>query len=325
MNDANKASLQRVRALYRQAIGLRQDTDPLLSGQFEAVIGRLSALLSAMGDPIPADALPDFEKHDLTEAALELLPSTRLDGRVAIVTGGSGGLGRMAACALAQAGADVVVVARSREKCDATAAKVRALGCRALSLSVDVTEADQVEAMVTAVEKEFGRIDILFNNAGITSPRTLDDSSHDEWWKIIDVNVRGTMNCTKAVVRHMKARRDGRIINMGSILSGRGMANRSAYSASKSAILQFTKSMAFELGPFGITVNALGPTVIVTDLNRELVKTQPALYESIVKRTPLGRLGQPWDVAGPLVFLASDAAGFVNGQILYVDGGYTAG
>jgi len=325
MNDAGNPSLYRVRALYRQAVGLRQDTDPLLSGQFESVIGRLSALLAAMGDPVPSDALASSKQHEPAEAATESLPSMRLDGRVAIVTGGSGGLGGMAACALAEAGAHVVVVARSGEKCEATAARVRGYGCRALALSVDVTQADQVEAMVAKVEKELGRIDILFNNAGITSPRTLDDSSHEEWWKIIEVNVRGTMLCTKAVLRHMKARRQGRIINMGSILAGRGMANRSAYSASKSAILQFTKSMAFELGSFGITVNALGPTVIVTDLNRELVKAQPALYDAIVKRTPLGRLGQPWDVAGPLVFLASDAARFVNGQILYVDGGYTAG
>jgi NAD(P)-dependent dehydrogenase (short-subunit alcohol dehydrogenase family) len=123
----------------------------------------------------------------------------------------------------------------------------------------------------------------------------------------------------------MQAQGGGTIINMGSILSQAGMANRSAYAASKAAIASFTKSMAFELGPHGITVNALGPTVIVTDLNRELVRTQPQLYDAVVKRTPLRRLGQPEDIAGALVFLASPAARFVTGQTLYVDGGYSAG
>ncbi len=318
-------SLQRTRALYHQAVSLRLDLDPLLAGQHEAIIGRLSALLAAMGDPVPADALPVSGATTAPSGGADSLPSSRLDGRVAIVTGGGGGLGTMAACALAEAGADVIVVARSLDKCQATAQKVRSYGRRALALSVDVTQAAAVDAMVAAVLADFGQIDILFNNAGITSPRTLEESSLDEWWKVVEVNVRGTMICSKAVIPHMKERRSGRIINMGSILSDRGMANRSAYSASKSAIAHLTKSLAFELGPFGITVNALGPTVIVTDLNRELVKTQPALYESVVKRTPMGRLGEPWDVAGPLVFLASDAARFVSGQILFVDGGYTAG
>jgi NAD(P)-dependent dehydrogenase (short-subunit alcohol dehydrogenase family) len=254
-----------------------------------------------------------------------ITPSMRLDGKVAVVTGGGGGLGTLACCAFAEAGADVVVAARHLDKCEATADKVRALGRKALATSTDVTRREQVDAMVDAAVKAFGRIDILFNNAGITSSRTMLDSPEDEWLRIIDVNVKGTFLCTKAVAPVMKAQGEGRIINMGSVLSKAGMANRSAYAVSKAGIASFTKSMAFELGPFGITVNALGPTVIVTDLNRELVKTQPELYGALLHRTPLGRLGQPEDIAGALVFLASPAAAFITGHTLYVDGGYTAG
>jgi len=254
-----------------------------------------------------------------------ITPSLRLDGKVAIVTGGGGGLGTLASCAFAEAGADVVVTARNLDKCEATAGKVRSLGRKALAISTDITSSDQVAAMVEATVAAFGRIDILFNNAGITSSRTMQESSDEEWLRVVDVNVKGTLLCTKAVVPVMQAQGGGTIINMGSILSQAGMANRSAYAASKAAIASFTKSMAFELGPHGITVNALGPTVIVTDLNRELVRTQPQLYDAVVKRTPLRRLGQPEDIACALVFLASPAARFVTGQTLYVDGGYSAG
>jgi len=188
-----------------------------------------------------------------------------------------------------------------------------------------VTKSDEVHALVDTTIRSFGRVDILFNNAGITSPRAMEDSSEEEWLHVVDVNIKGTYLCTKGVVPAMKAQGGGAIINMGSILSRRGMANRSAYAVSKAAIASFTKSMAFELGPHGITVNALGPTVIVTDLNRELVRTQPQLYDALLARTPLKRLGQPEDIAGALVFLASPAARFITGQTLYVDGGYTAG
>lgn len=253
------------------------------------------------------------------------LPSMRLDGKVAVVTGGGGGLGTLAACAFAAAGADIVVTARSLEKCEATAQKVRQLGRKALALSADVTSPEQVRAMVDAALATYGRIDILFNNAGITSPRTIVETSEEEWFRVVEVNIKGTFLCTKAVIDTMKTQGSGRIINMGSVLSKYGMANRSAYATSKSGIANFTQAAALELGPFGITVNALGPGVMVTDLNRELIKMQPQLYDAYVKRTPLGRLGQPEDIAGALVFLASPAAAFVTGQTLYIDGGYTAG
>jgi NAD(P)-dependent dehydrogenase (short-subunit alcohol dehydrogenase family) len=311
-----------VEALYRAALALRANPDPLLAGQYESVIGRLSALLAAMGATVPEDAAAAATAKQPIEPAL---PSMRLDGMVGIVTGGGGGLGTLGACALAEAGADVVVAARTLTKCEATAEKVRARGRRARAIATDVTDEAQVATMVEATLAQFGRIDILFNNAGITSPKTMLDSSLDEWFHVVDVNVKGTFLCSKAVTPAMKARGFGRIINMGSILSDCGMANRTAYSTSKAGIAHFTQSLAFELGSAGITVNALGPTVIVTDLNRDLIARQPQLYEAVVKRTALGRLGQPPDIAGALVFLASPAAGFITGQTIYVDGGYTAG
>jgi len=253
------------------------------------------------------------------------LPSMRLDGLTALVTGGSGGLGTLGALAFAEAGADVVVAARNLAKCETTAARVRALGRRAIAVQADITDPAQVKALVARAEAELGRIDILFNNAGITSPRSFSDTTDEEWLRVVDVNLRGTFLCTRAVLPGMKARGSGRIINMGSILSKVGMANRSAYVTSKSGIAHLTQALAFELGPHGITVNAIGPTVIVTDLNRELIKQQPQLYDALLKRTPLGRLGQPEDIAGALVFLASPAAASITGQTLYVDGGYTAG
>lgn len=308
----------RLEALYHAARALREDGDPLLAGQYEGVIGRLSALLASIGEPVPDDDAP-------APPAAGAFPSMRLDGRVAIVTGGGGGLGTLAALAFADAGADVVVAARTLSKCEATADRVRALGRRALALSVDVTEPAQVERMVQATLEAFGRIDVLFNNAGITSPRSLEDSDPDEWFRIVEVNVKSTFLCSRAVIPAMRARGEGRIVNMGSILSARGMANRTAYATSKAAVAQLTRSLALELGGSGITVNAIGPTVIVTDLNRDLIQRQPALYDALLARTPAGRLGQPEDIAGALVFLASPAAAFVTGQTIFVDGGYTAG
>jgi len=262
---------------------------------------------------------------DTSAAFTPVTPSLRLDGQVAIVTGGGGGLGTLGACAFAEAGADVVVVARNLAKCEATAAQVRARGRRALALSVDVTDAAQVARMAEATLAEFGRIDILFNCAGITSPLAFDAGEVDTWWNVVDTNLKGTVLCTRAVLPQMKAQRHGRIINMGSILSKVGIANRSAYTASKAAIAHLGQTLAFELGPHGITVNAIGPNVTVTDLNRDLIKQQPELYGPLLKRIPLGRLGEPGDLAGALVFLASPAADFITGQTLYIDGGYTAG
>jgi NAD(P)-dependent dehydrogenase (short-subunit alcohol dehydrogenase family) len=248
-----------------------------------------------------------------------------LDGQVAVVTGGGGGLGSAGALALAEAGADIALVARNRAKLEASAAAVAAAGRRVVVVEADVADAIAMTAAAEEIAETLGRIDILFNNAGITDPRAVLDIAPEDFLRVLEVNVAGAFHAIRAVVPAMKARGYGRIVNMGSILSGRGMANRAAYCASKAGLANLGAACAFEFGDAGITVNTLGATVIVTDLNRELVRTQPELYARIVQRTPLGRLGETEDLMGALLFLASPAAGFITGQTLFVDGGYTAG
>jgi NAD(P)-dependent dehydrogenase (short-subunit alcohol dehydrogenase family) len=248
-----------------------------------------------------------------------------LDGQVAVVTGGGGGLGSAGALALAEAGADVALIARNRAKLEDAARAVEATGRRAMIVEADVSDAEGMIAATAEIEAAFGRIDILFNNAGITNPQSVLDIAPEEFMRILEVNVAGAFHAIRAFARPMIARGYGRIINMGSILSGRGMANRGAYCASKAGLANLGAACAFEFGPSGVTVNTLGATVIVTDLNRELVRTQPDLYAKVVQRTPLGRLGEVEDLMGALLFLASPASGFVTGQTLFVDGGYTAG
>ncbi len=249
----------------------------------------------------------------------------RLDGLTAVVTGGGGGIGAAGAVALAGAGADIVLIARNRDKLEAAAAAVAGAGRKAAIIEADVTDEASVAAAAGRIAGEIGKVDILFNNAGVTSPKGVFEVSAEEFRKVVDVNITGAFLCARAFAPGMCERRFGRIINMGSILSGRGMALRTAYCASKAGLANFGAALAFELGPQGVTVNTLGATVIVTDLNRELVRTQPDLYGQVVKRTAMGRLGELDDLTGALVFLASPAAGFITGQTLYVDGGYTAG
>ncbi len=249
----------------------------------------------------------------------------RIDGQVAVVTGASGGIGSAGALALAEAGADVALIGRNRAKLDAAAHAVEAIGRRALVIEAEVTDEAAVNDAAAEIERALGPVHILFNNAGITSPKLMADLPLEEWQRVIDVNLTGAYLCARAFAPGMQARKYGRIVNMGSILSGRGMANRTVYSASKAGLANLGAALCFELGPHGITVNTIGATVIVTDLNRELVKTQPELYGQVLRRTALGRLGEVEDVTGVLVFLASPAAGFVTGQTLFVDGGYTAG
>lgn len=251
-------------------------------------------------------------------------PSFRLDGQVALVTGASGGLGRMACLAYAAAGASVAAAGRDRDRLEETVAQVRAAGGRAEAVVADLAEDGGAQAMADRTLELYGRIDILLNNAGIMLAKSFMDSTPEEWSRVISVNLLGVAACCRAVIPAMIDRGQGSIVMTGSILSLRAFANRSAYCVSKAGVASLAKALAFELGPHGITVNTVAPTVIETDLNRDLIKTQPHLYDGVLRRTALGRLGVPEDLAGMLVFLASPASRYVTGQVIGVDGGFLA-
>ncbi len=263
---------------------------------------------------------------------MEVIPREKLEGllsqfaltdQVAVVTGGSRGLGRGIALALAAAGAHVAPVSRTQADVDAVADEIRSLGCRALPIAVDVTSEAQVQEMVQRVVDEFGRIDVLVNSVGIVILKPTTEFPLEEWRKVIRVNVEGTFLCCKEVGKVMLQQERGKIINISSVRGLQGRANDPAYPASKGAVNLLTKSLAIEWARKAITVNAIAPTFIRTDLNAFMLD-DPSTREWVLSRIPMGRVGQIWDLFGAAVFLASPASDFITGQILYVDGGWTA-
>lgn len=241
-----------------------------------------------------------------------------LTDKVAIVTGASRGIGKAAAMALAQIGAKVVVnYARSSDAADAVVAAISEGGSEALALQADVSKADQIEAMVKATMDKFGRIDVLVNNAGITRDTLLLRMKPEDWQAVIDLNLTGVFLCTRAVSKIMLKQRSGRIINISSVAGLMGNPGQANYSAAKAGVIGFTKTIAKELAPRGITANAVAPGFIATDMTGDLKNT-----EEILKYIPLGRYGQPEEVAGLIRFLAADpAAAYITGQVMNVDGG----
>jgi len=249
-----------------------------------------------------------------------------LTGRVAVVMGGSRGLGRGMALALAAAGADVAPVSRTLEDLEVVAEEIRSLGCRALPIAADVTDESSVQAMVHRVVDEMGHVDILINSAGIVSLKPTVEFPVEEWQRILDVNLRGTFICCKEVGKAMLAGNGTcvrKIVNMSSVRGLQGRANDPAYPASKGAINLLTKSLAIEWAQQGINVNAIAPTFIRTDLNAHMLDDDKT-REWVLSRIPMGRVGQIWDLFGAVIFLTSRASDFVTGQTLYVDGGWTA-
>ncbi len=247
----------------------------------------------------------------------------RLDGRLALVTGSSTGIGLALARGLAQAGAAVVLNARNRERLDTTAEQLRREGHTVHVSAFDTTDAAGVSAAVAAIEADIGPIDILVNNAGITRRSTFVDFPVDDWKAILSTNVDGPFLVGQAVARRMVPRGRGRIINICSVMSEMGRPGTSAYTASKGAVKMLTKAMAIELAPHGITVNGIGPGYFATELTAPLV-ADAQFSAWVAKRAPAGRWGRVEELAPVAVFLASDAAAFVNGHVLYVDGGMTA-
>jgi NAD(P)-dependent dehydrogenase (short-subunit alcohol dehydrogenase family) len=247
-----------------------------------------------------------------------------LNGKVALVTGGSKGLGAAMAGALARAGADVVVTSRHLEEGRATAEEIRKkTDRRTLALAMDVANRDQVDEGVAHVERQFGKIDILVNNAGINIRRPVEEISDEDWHTVIDTNLHGVMHCARAVSRGMLERRWGRVINVASTLGFVAIAHRGAYAASKGGVVQLTRVMALEWASRNVTANALCPGPFLTDINIPVVNDAEA-YERFIRSVPLGRFGQPDELGGAVVFLASEASSFMTGTTLLIDGGWTA-
>lgn len=239
--------------------------------------------------------------------------------KVAVVTGSSRGIGRAIALRLAEAGAKVVVNYRGNE----TAAndvvdQIEANVGQAIAVQADVSDVAQAQALIDAAKAEFGRIDVLVNNAGTTRDTLIMRMSEEDWDIVIDTNLKGTFNCIKAVSRQMMRQRYGRIVNVTSVAGLAGNAGQANYASAKAGIVGLTKTVAKELGSRGITCNAVAPGFVPTDLTASLPEN---LVQEAVKRTPLGRMGTPEDMAAAVVFLASDDAAFITGQVLAVDGG----
>ena len=246
-----------------------------------------------------------------------------LNGKVAVVIGGTSGIGRAIAHGLAQAGADVIPTSRRAEQVEVAAAEIEALGRRTLRVTSDVSDRSSLQHVLEETVKAFGKVDILVNSAGRTKRAPTIDFSDDEWNDILDTNLTGTLRSCQIFGRHMLERQYGRIINIASLSSFVALYEVAAYSASKAAVASLTKSLAVEWAPRGVCVNAIAPGVFRTALNQKLLDETERGREFLL-RTPMKRFGKVEELAGAAVFLASDAASFVTGEILTVDGGFLA-
>ncbi len=241
-----------------------------------------------------------------------------LEGKKAVVTGGAQGIGQAIAEMLAQAGADVVIADLDAERCQDTVDRVRKHNRQALAVSTNVARWDDVKALVDQVVKDWGRIDIFVNNAGITRDGLVVRMKEEDWNAVIQVNLTGTFYCTKAALGPMSKQRYGRIVNMASVVGVMGNAGQANYAASKAAVIGLTKTIAREYASRNITVNAVAPGFIDTAMTQSLGED---VRDMLSKQIPLGRLGEPGDIAEAVRFLASDAASYITGQVLHVNGG----
>jgi len=247
-----------------------------------------------------------------------------LTGRTAIITGGSKGLGLAMAAGLASAGANILLVNRNSGEGEAAAEDLsRTYGIKALSFSADVTSLEQTEAMARYALDHFGQTDILINSAGINIRGAIDEVSPGDFNKVMDVNVNGTWLCCRAVTPHMRERKSGKIINLASTLGLVGLANRTPYASSKGAVVQMTRALALELAPFNINVNAICPGPFLTEMNIPIADSEEA-KKFVVGATALERWGELKEIQGAALYLASDAASYMVGSMLTVDGGWTA-
>lgn len=246
-----------------------------------------------------------------------------LDGKVAVITGGTSGIGRALSLGLAQAGADVIATARRRQQVDETAAEIENLGRRTLRIASDVCDRSTLEALAAATLVHFGKIDILINCAGRIKRTPTLTMPEDEWTAILDTNLTGTLRACQVFGKAMLERGYGRIVNISSLNSFVALNEVAAYAASKAGVSSLTRSLAVEWSKKGVTVNAIAPGVFRTELNAQLLDSTPRGQE-LLMRTPMGRFGKTEELVGAAIFLASDASSFVTGQTLVVDGGFLA-
>jgi len=253
-----------------------------------------------------------------------VLDTFRLDGKIALVTGGARGLGLTMATALAEAGADVAIAARTIGPCEEAAASIAAsTGRRGAAFSADVTKAADVERVVNDVESKLGPVDILVNNAGVNIRGSVEQLSEADWDTVVDINLKGPFLCARAVGPGMVRRGWGRIINLGSILGVVALPGRAPYASAKAGVINLTRVLALEWAGTGVTANAICPGPFATEMNRQLLD-DPVKYQEFIRQIPMGRWGELEELAGAVVFLASPGASYVTGSALFVDGGWTA-
>lgn len=248
----------------------------------------------------------------------------RLDGKVALVTGGARGLGKTMATALAEAGATIALAGRSKDACqEAATAIANATGRKALAFAADVTKIADVEQLANDVDRELGQIDILVNNAGINIRGPIQQLTEADWDAVVDTNLKGPFLCARTIGPRMVARGWGRVINLGSVLGVIALPGRAPYASSKAGIINLTRVLALEWAGTGVTANAICPGAFATEMNRSLLE-DPVKYKEFVAQIPMGRWGELDELTGAVVYLASDASSYMTGTPLFIDGGWIA-